>query len=72
MVVPLREIGNKLFLFSANTNSIVAINLPTVNTSTHIGIDFFNVVRKFPNNYNEVRDYTSTYNVVAIPRHKVQ
>ena len=61
MVVPLREIGNKLFLFSVNMDTTTAMNLPTMNTSAYIGMDLFNVVRNSPNNYNEVRGCTLTH-----------
>jgi len=61
MVVPLREIGNKLFLFSVNMDTTIAMNLPTMNTSAYIGMDLFNVVRNSPNNYNEMRGHTLTH-----------
>ena len=37
------------------------MNLPTVNTSAHMGIDLFNAVRNSSDNYDEVRDCTLTH-----------
>ena len=51
----IREIGNKFFLFSANTNST-----PTVTIPTNTRMDFENVFRNTSDNYDEVRNRTST------------
>ena len=45
MVVPIREIGNKLFLSSAIMISTTNMTLPTMNVSTYMGIDFANTIR---------------------------
>ena len=55
MVAPIREIGNKLFLSSANTDSTTYMTLPTVSASVYIGMDFDNAVRNSSDNYNKVR-----------------
>ena len=62
MVAPIREIGNKLFLSSAITTSTTNMTLLTVNTSTYMEMDFENAIRNTSNNYDEVRDRTSTSN----------
>jgi len=62
MVVPIREIRNKLFLFSAIMTSTTNMTLPTMNVSTYMGMDFANVIRNTSDNYNKVRSKTSTPN----------
>ena len=62
MVAPVREIGNKFFLSSANMNSTTTMAIPTVTIPTNMGMDFENVVRNSSDNYNEVRGQTSTPN----------
>ena len=62
MVVPIREIGNKLFLSSAIMTSTTNMTLPTVNTSTYMGMDLTNIIRNTSDNYNEVRGRMFTPN----------
>ena len=62
MVVPIREIGNKFFLFLAIMNSTTNMTLPTVNVSAYTRIDFSNTVRNTSDNYEKMRDRTSTPN----------
>ena len=56
MVVPIRDIGNKFFLSSANMNLQQTITLPTVSLSTNTGMDI--LFRNISDNYNKVRDRT--------------
>ena len=56
MVVPIRDIGNKFFLSSANMNLQQTITLPTVSLSTNTGMDI--LFRSISDNYNKVRDRT--------------
>ena len=58
MIVPVRDIGNKFFLSSANMNSQQTITLPTMSLSTNMGMDL--AYRNFSNNYDEMRDRTSS------------
>ena len=60
MVVPIREIGNKLFLFLAIMISTTNITLLTMNISTYIRMDFANTIRNTSDNYNEMRSKIST------------
>jgi len=65
MVVPLKEIGNKLFLSLVNTDSTTAMNLPTMNASAYTGMNLFNVVGNSPDNYDEVRSRTLTHDKLS-------
>jgi len=60
--VPIREIGNKLFLSSAIMISTTNMTLPTMNVSTYMGIDFANTIRNTSDNYDEMRSRISTSN----------
>ena len=51
MVVPIRDIGNKFFLSSANTNSQQTMTLPTVSLSTNTGMDLS--YRNISDNYEK-------------------
>jgi len=62
MVVPIREIGNKLFLSSAIMTSTTNMTLPTVNASTYMGMDFANIIRNTSDNYNKMRGRMFTPN----------
>jgi len=56
MVAPIRNIGNKFFLSSANTNSQQNMTLPTITLSTNIRMDLS--YRNIFDNYDEVRGRT--------------
>jgi len=56
MVVPIRDIGNKFFLSSANMNLQQTMTLPTVSLSTNTEMDI--LFRNISDNYNKVRDRT--------------
>ena len=58
MVVPVRDIGNKFFLSSANTNSQQTMTLLTISLSTNMGMDLS--YKNLSNNYDEMRDRTSS------------
>ena len=60
--MPIREIGNKLFLSSAIMISTTNMTLPTMNVSTYMGIDFANTIRNTSDNYDEMRSRISTSN----------
>ena len=57
MVVLVRNIGNKFFLSSANTNSQQTMTLPNVSLSTNTGMDL--PYRNISNNYDKMRGKTS-------------
>jgi len=63
MVVPIREIGKKLFLSLAIITSTTNMTLSTVNISTYMEMDFANAIRNTSDNYNEVRDRMSNTEV---------
>ena len=57
MVALIRDIRNKFFSTSANTNSASRMTLPT-----DMGIDIDNFISNIADNYDEVRGHTITYN----------
>jgi len=57
MVAPIRDFGNKFFLFSANTHSQQTFDLPTMASSINMGMDI--LLRNISDNYDKVRDRTS-------------
>ena len=60
MVAPIRDIRNKFFSTSANTNSTSRMTLPT-DMRMNIG----NFVSNIADNYDEVRGHTMTHNKQA-------
>ena len=57
MVVPVRDIGNKLFSTSATMNLYSRMTLPA-----NMGMDIDNIFGNNTNNYNDVRGCTMTSN----------